>query len=81
MAKRKIMTIDGRPIKYGTIVPLIGGMSVANKTITGSDPSFFLSYPGFESNDAHAVNHFKKTHEYLEGGKVKKSLLTRVQRD
>ena len=61
MAKRKIMTIDGRPIKYGTIVPLIGGMSVANKTITGSDPSFFLSYPGFESNDAHAVNHFKKT--------------------
>ncbi len=53
--------IDGRPIKWGTIVPLIGGMSIANKSVTGEEPSFFLSYEGFAGNDAHCVNYFKDT--------------------
>jgi site-specific DNA-cytosine methylase len=59
--EKKPVLINGKPIKYGTVVPLIGGMTVANKNVTGSEPSFFLSYPGFEGNDAHAVNYFKKT--------------------
>jgi len=50
-----------KKIKWGTIVPLIGGMSVANKQITGEDPAFLLSYEVFASNDSHCVNYFKDT--------------------
>ena len=50
---------NNKKIRYGTIVPLIGGMSVANSKIIGEDPSFFLSYPAFAGNDAHATNYFK----------------------
>jgi site-specific DNA-cytosine methylase len=48
-------------IKWGSIIPLIGGMAVANKNATGNDPSFILSYPAFEGNDSHCVNHFSET--------------------
>jgi len=48
-------------LKWGTIVPLIGGMSVANKNVTGNDPAFFLSYDAFAANDSHAINYFKDT--------------------
>ena len=51
--------------KYGSIIPLIGGMTVANQKATGDDPSFILSYPGFEGNDSHCVNHFSDTPYYL----------------
>jgi site-specific DNA-cytosine methylase len=39
--------------KYGTIVPLIGGMSVGNSIATGHNPDFFISYPAFNGNDQH----------------------------
>jgi len=66
MAKKKKETpvenppvmIGDRPIKHGSIVPLIGGMAVANKKATGVDPSFILSYPAFEANDSHCVKNF-----------------------
>jgi site-specific DNA-cytosine methylase len=48
-------------VKWGSIIPLIGGMAVANKNATGNDPSFILSYPAFEGNDSHCVNHFNET--------------------
>jgi len=47
--------------KYGTIVPLIGGMTIANKKATGDDPSFILSYPAFAGNDSHCVNYFAES--------------------
>lgn len=59
--KMKPQEVNGKPIKWATIIPLIGGMSVANKATVGNDPAFFLSYNGFEGNDAHCANHFKKT--------------------
>jgi len=55
------MEINGKPIKYSSIVPLIGGMTIANKQLLEEDPAFFLSYPAFASNDAHAVNYFQQT--------------------
>jgi site-specific DNA-cytosine methylase len=55
MAKKK------EKIKYGSIVPLIGGMTIANKDVTGVDPAFLLSYDAFKGNDSHCVNYFKKT--------------------
>lgn len=52
-------------IKWASIVPLIGGMTIANKEVTGSDPSFLLSYDAFKRNDSHCVNHFDKTPYYI----------------
>jgi len=48
-----------KKIKWGTIIPLIGGMPVANKAVTNVDPSFILSYDAFAANDSYAVNYFK----------------------
>jgi site-specific DNA-cytosine methylase len=54
------MTKDGK-IKYGAIVPLIGGMVVANEKSTGEKPTFILSYEAFAGNDAHCVNRYPET--------------------
>jgi site-specific DNA-cytosine methylase len=51
------MTEDGK-IKFGVVVPLIGGMAIANEKATGEKPSFILSYDAFGGNDAHCVNRF-----------------------
>ena len=34
-------------MKYATIIPLIGGMTVANKKATGKDPEFLISWDAF----------------------------------
>ena len=52
-------------MKWGTIVPLIGGLSVAAKQVTGEDPSFFLSYKPFGENELNAKAYFKNTPHYL----------------
>ena len=54
-----------KQIKFGTILPLIGGMTVGNSLATGNDPAFMLSYPGFQGNDQHAVDYFKETPYYI----------------
>jgi site-specific DNA-cytosine methylase len=46
-------------IKWGTMVPLIGGMTIGNEKATGVKPSFLISYPSFSNNDAHAKNYYK----------------------
>lgn len=46
-------------MKWGTIVPLIGGLPIANSQVTGHSPDFLLSYEPFVSNDSHCVNYFK----------------------
>ncbi|MFM2010522.1 MAG: hypothetical protein RLZZ479_913 [Bacteroidota bacterium] len=50
-----------KKIKYGSVVPLIGGMTVANKKVTESEPSFILSYPAFQDNDSHCINYFSES--------------------
>lgn len=45
-------------MKYATIVPLIGGLTVANKQITGKDPEVFLSYSAFGDNEKNAIANF-----------------------
>jgi site-specific DNA-cytosine methylase len=52
-------------MKHATIVPLIGGLSVAAKQVTGEDPSFFLSYKPFGENELNAKAYFKNTPHYL----------------
>lgn len=43
---------------WGTIVPLIGGLSVAGKQVTGKDPDFFLSYTPFAFNEKNVKDNF-----------------------
>lgn len=45
-------------MKYGTIVPLIGGMVLGNEKATRKKPSFILSYDAFSSNDSHCINRY-----------------------
>lgn len=52
-------------IRYGTIIPLIGGMTVGHKKALGVDPSLLISYPAFADNDQHCKNYFKDT-PYIE---------------
>jgi site-specific DNA-cytosine methylase len=52
-------------MKYATIVPLIGGMTVGNKKATGKDPDLIISYPEFADNDSHCLNYFSGV-EYVQ---------------
>lgn len=46
-------------ITWGSVVPLLGGLSVGNKQAVGRDPDFLLSYTPFAGNDAHLRNYLK----------------------
>lgn len=52
-------------MKYATVVPLIGGMTVGNKKATGKDPDLIISYPEFADNDSHCLNYFSNV-EYVQ---------------
>jgi site-specific DNA-cytosine methylase len=44
------MTIT-KKYKHGTIVPLVGGQSIAGREVLGSDPDFLLTYTPFAENE------------------------------
>ena len=46
--------------KYANIIPLIGGMTIANKQATDKDPEFIVSWDAFGSNDSHIVNYLEE---------------------
>lgn len=39
-------------MKYASVIPLIGGMTIGNKIATGNDPEFFASFDAFEGNES-----------------------------
>jgi site-specific DNA-cytosine methylase len=45
-------------IRYASVVPLIGGMTIGNKLAFGNDPEFFASYEAFADNE-------KLLHNYM----------------
>lgn len=45
--------------KYATIIPLIGGMTVANSKATGNNPEFIVSYDAFAKNDIHITKYME----------------------
>lgn len=47
-----------KEFKWGTIVPLIGGMTVAGKAVTGEDPDFLLTYTPFCENERNVTAYF-----------------------
>ena len=44
---------NGKPFKWGTIIPLIGGLSMGSSITTQSKPEFLLSFKGFQGNEKH----------------------------
>ena len=59
-------------IKHASIVPLIGGNTLASQNIFGHRPDYLLSYSPFKANDYHLVNYYDNEVPYIlldEGGK------------
>lgn len=44
-------------MKHAAIVPLIGGMTLAAKNVTGKKPDFLVSWNAFEANERHLTNY------------------------
>ena len=51
--------------KYASIVPLIGGETLAMEAVFGKRPEYLLSYSPFSNNDQHIVAHYKNEVPYL----------------
>jgi len=49
---------------YASIVPLIGGETIAMQNVFGSRPEYILSYEGFQNNDQHIVEYYKNEVPY-----------------
>lgn len=54
--------------KHASIVPLIGGETIAQTNVFGTDPEYILSYEAFSNNDQHSVNRFKVPYILLDKG-------------
>lgn len=46
-------------MKYASIVPLIGGETIAMEQVFNQRPEYILSYEAFGNNDQHIVAHYK----------------------
>ena len=44
--------------KYASIIPLIGGETIAMEKVFGKRPEYILSYSGFKFNDSQLLNHY-----------------------
>lgn len=65
--KKDELLINGKPIKHGSIVPLIGGNTIAAERVFKSKPAFFLSFDAFAANDSHCRNYYPETPYYSLG--------------
>jgi len=61
-----------KELKWGTIIPLIGGSAIGCKKSAGVDPAFHLSYEAFAANESHIEKYwpdvpmYRLDHEELE---------------
>jgi site-specific DNA-cytosine methylase len=51
-------------MKYASIVPLIGGETLAMEAAFEKRPEYFVSYPPFANNDQHIVEHYNNEVPY-----------------
>ena len=51
-------------VNYASIVPLIGGETIAMQNVLGKRPEYILSYPDFEANDTHLLEYYKNEVPY-----------------
>ncbi len=52
-------------ISYANIIPLIGGMSIANAKIVGKQPDYVVSYNAFRKNEEHLRRYYKDMPYYV----------------
>src|SRR5262245_13424248 len=48
-------------MKFASIVPLIGGVTLGMEQALGRPPEFLMSYKPFAANDQHVVAHYNET--------------------
>jgi len=69
-------------IKHASIVPLIGGETIAQQNIFGSKPEYILSYSVFQNNESHLLNYYNNEIPYHllddKGSQSKLKLLEKV---
>ena len=64
-------------MSFASIVPLIGGETIAMQNVSGKKPEYILSYSAFEANDNQLVEYYdKKVPYYHLDGNMPKSLPT-----
>jgi len=59
-------------MNYASIVPLIGGETIAMENVFGKKPEYILSYKAFEANDSQLLNYYGNSVPYIlldEGGR------------
>ena len=54
----------GGNLKWGTIIPLIGGSSIGCSISAGNLPAFHLTYSPFKSNQAQLERYWPKVPKY-----------------
>lgn len=51
-------------MKHAMILPLIGGMCIAQHKAFGSKPEYIMTYEGFQDNEKHLLNWYNQSHNY-----------------
>ena len=62
---------------HASIIPLIGGETIAMQNVFGEKPEYILSYTDFEANDNQLVEYYNRTVPYIKldmGGSVPRSV-------
>ena len=52
-------------MNYASIVPLIGGETIAMENVFGKRPEYILSYTDFTANDSQLLNYYNNNIPYL----------------
>jgi site-specific DNA-cytosine methylase len=47
---------------HASIIPLIGGMTLAQHHDSGSMPEYLMTYSGFQDNESHLLNHYNSVY-------------------
>jgi site-specific DNA-cytosine methylase len=51
-------------ITHASIVPLIGGMTIAQQQVFGGNPEYLVSYKPFMDNEKHLINYYKTVRDF-----------------
>ena len=52
-------------MNYASIVPLIGGETIAMENVFGKRPDYMLTFDGFQANETHLINYYNNEVPYL----------------
>jgi len=52
-------------MSYASIIPLIGGETIAMENVFGERPKYIMTYDGFQANESHLLHHYNNEVPYL----------------